>query len=102
MKTFRVDIFVGHRVVSWPFGRLEVSEKALTVRARPAWMLAPRTAQRSCVRQVLIRRRHFVDVITIDDSDGIFAKLNVNARIRGFSELENQLKGCGYSVTDRK
>ena len=101
MRTFRVDIFVGHRVVSWFFGRFDVSEEALTVRARPAWMLSPRTAPRGSVNQVLVRRRRFVNVITIDDRIGIFANVNINARVGGSGKLEDQLQRCGFAVADR-
>ena len=101
MKTFRVDIFIGHRIVSWPFGRLDVSEQELTVRARPAWMLGPRTAQRDRVTSVQIRRRHFVNAITINDRDRTFANVQVSARAGGFCKLEDQLKSCEYPITDR-
>jgi hypothetical protein len=101
-KTFRVEIFVGHRVVSLPFGRFDVSEDGLTVRARPAWMLKSRTAPRDTIRRVTVKHRWQAKVITIDDTDGVFDKMNLNALVMGYGKLQAQLERCGYAVVDRR
>lgn len=101
MKTFSVQIFVGHRVVSWPFGKFDISDEAITVRARPAWMLKPRTASRDTVRCVLVRHHWAQKVITVDDANGVFTKINVNSRLTGFGKLQAQLEHCGYVIVDR-
>jgi hypothetical protein len=101
LKSFRVEIFAGRRVVSLFFGRLDISEDALTVRASPAWMLRPRTARRDAIRRVLVKHRWQVKVITIDDAAGVFNRINVNATVMGYRKLRAQLELCGYVVVDR-
>lgn len=101
VKTFRVEIFAGHRVVPLLHGRLDVSEDALTVRAWPGWMLTPRTARRETVRCVQVKHRRAVKVITIDDAGGVFTKMNVNVLARGYSKLHALLRHLGYVVIDK-
>jgi hypothetical protein len=101
VKTFSVQIFVGHRVVSWPFGKLDISDEAITVRSRPAWMLKRRTASHRTINRVLIRHHWAQKVITIEDTDGVFSKINVNSQLMGYGKLQAQLEHCGYVVADR-
>jgi len=101
MNTFHAEIFAGHRVAALFFGRLDVSEDSLTVRARPAWMLRPITASRDTIRHVLVRHTRYVEVITIDDTNGIFAGINVNVLVMAYGKVRRQLDACGYAVVDR-
>jgi hypothetical protein len=101
MNGFRVEIFARHRVAALFFGRLDVSEDSLTVWARPAWMLRPRTASHDTIRRVLVRHTRYVEVITIDDTSGIFAGININVLVTTYGKVRRQLESCGYVVADR-
>jgi hypothetical protein len=56
-RTFVVGVYVGRRIVSWPFGRLDVNSDSLSVRSRPAFQLRRREAFKGSIEGISIERR---------------------------------------------
>lgn len=99
MKTFYVQISIGHRIIARPLGRLEIADDALHVRAWPAWMMRPRFASKQSIAAIRVRQSYSgTMVLTIDDEAGTFDNVHLYALPRGYRKLRAGLEENGYVV----
>jgi hypothetical protein len=95
--TFIVGIYFGHRIVSWPFGRLDVTPDQIAVRSWP-------TGHRSVavpfnnVKAINIKKGRALSTLTVEDVVGKFKTVAVEMPF-AVNRIATQLKKHGYEVT---
>ena len=100
-QTFPVGARLGHRMVGWPFGRLDVADDALGLRFWPAPRFSPRSAGKGTIVAVRIRRRYLRTFLDIEDSAGVFRDVGLEIRY-GVGRLVSELSCRGYPVIDQR
>jgi hypothetical protein len=97
--TFLVSAAIGHQLVgtTWPFGRLDVSDDAVTVRT----MLKERTCPKSEIGGISLAWFGPQKQLVFDDAAGKMANVTVllAMRIKG---VVGELQRRGYPVVDRR
>jgi hypothetical protein len=101
VKTFYVQFFFGRRVVSFPFGLLDIADGSITARAWPSWQMRARSATKESIRHLTIRHSWQFKAMTIDDTAGVFDGLVIYHQTIGYKKLRNELERCGYVVVDK-
>jgi len=105
----RVDLTAGRRVVRWPLGTLVVGDHELTVSSPLAgWWIPERSVSKDAVGEISVFRRivvhlpvlrwHRVDVLRFGPGS---AFADVRLRVPQRRRIADELRGRGYSVTDR-
>jgi hypothetical protein len=100
-RTFIVGVWVGRRIVSWPFGRLDINDDSLGVRSRPAFQLRGREAVKGSVQTISIKRRSGTTLLKIRDSGDAFSSVIVQMPL-GSAKIVDELRRRGYPVTDER
>lgn len=96
IDTFIVGIYFGHRIVSWPFGRIDVSRDRIAVRSWPAGRRSI-VVSSIHVKSVALKRGRAVSTLRVDDVEGQFANAVVEIPF-GADRIMAQLTSCGYQV----
>jgi hypothetical protein len=98
-RSFAVEAFVGRRVSGWPFGRFDVSARALRVRLSFPWS-AVRSQEAAAIRAVVVaRRRGGMRWLRFDDANGYMADVHVHSPFK-LEQVIDELRRCGYQVID--
>jgi hypothetical protein len=95
--TFVVGIYFRHRIVSWPFGRLDVTRDEISVRSWPAGRRSA-AVPRSDVMAISVNKGRAVSMLRIEDVGGIFAHVAVEMPF-GLDRIVDKLKNNGYEIT---
>lgn len=94
MKTFYAQLVSGRRMVSFPFGRLDIADGSITARSWPSWQMRARFATKENIRHLTIRHSWQFKAMTIDDTAGVFDGLVIYHQIMGCKKLRNELERC--------
>jgi len=97
-KTFIVSTLIGHLVgTPWPFGRLEISDEAITVRTA----FRERTCPKSEITDISLERLGPNYQLLFEDATGKMANVVVvlAMRVKG---VVGELRSRGYPVVDRR
>jgi hypothetical protein len=97
-KTFVVSAMIGHFVGSpWPFGRLRISDDAITVRT----LSREKTCPKSEITDISLERFGPQNRLLFEDAAGKMTDVTVvlAMRVRG---VVGELRSRGYSVVDRR
>lgn len=97
--TFIVGIYFQYRIVSWPFGRLDVTPEGIGVRSWPAGSRSV-AAPRSEIKAISVKKGRAVSTLRIEDADGKFANVVVEMTYN-VDRIISQLKNYGYEITGR-
>lgn len=96
-QNFITEIRTTNRIILWPFGRLEVSDAGITLRAWPSVWLQPRWASWESIHSVTATRMWNVIAIGFKASDTSLAETTVYVSIN-YRRVIAELQGCGYTV----
>jgi hypothetical protein len=99
---FRVRIITGRRVISWPFGILDIGIGGITLRAAPPVRLEPCFAPSNSIQRVIITHSWQFKRIEIIDDPGQFKEYFAYHTIMGYGLFRAALEHCGYVIDDRK
>jgi len=97
-KTFVVSAIIGHLAGSpWPFGRLYISDEAITVRT----LSRKKTCPKSEITDIFLDRLGPQNHLLFDDATGAMADVTVvlAMRVKG---VVGELRRRGYPVVDRR
>jgi len=104
----RVDLTAGHRGVRWPLGRFTVGDQQLAVHASPAWWIPERSVSKDAVGEISVSRMivvHLPDLrwrrVEVVRFGPGSAFADVQIRVPRRRRIVDELRGRGYSVTDR-
>jgi glycerol kinase len=100
-RPFAVGVYVGRRIVSWPFGRLDVKDDSLSVRSRPSFQLARREALRENVEAISIVKRSGTTLLRIRDTGNVFSDIIVQIPLRS-AKIVHELRRQGYPVVEEE
>jgi hypothetical protein len=89
--------FRRRRIVSWPFGRLDVTRDEIGVRS---WPVGRRSVAvpRGDVTAISVNKGRAVSILRIEDAGGKFADVAVEMPF-GFDRIADYLKNNGYDIT---
>ncbi len=96
---FIVGIYFHHRIVSWPFGRLDVTPEQIGVRSWPAGRRSV-AVPRIDVKAISVKRGRAVSTLRIEDAGDRFADVVVEMPF-SVDRIVGRLKNYGYEITDR-
>jgi hypothetical protein len=96
-REFIAEIRTRNRIIPWPFGRLEVSDAGITLRAWPAAWFQPREASRDSIYSVSATRMWNIIAIGFKTSDASLADVTVHVTTN-YRRVIAELKRCGYPV----
>ena len=97
-KTFAVSVIVGRLIGSpWPFGRLQISDEAITVRS----IFRAKTCTKSEITGIYLERLGPQNQLLFEDAAGKMAGVAVvlAMRVKG---VVGELRRRGYLVVDRR
>jgi hypothetical protein len=97
-KTFVVSAVIGHLVGSpWPFGRLHISDQAITV----CTLSKEKTCPKSQITGIFVDRLGPQNQLLFEDATGAMADVTVvlAMRVKG---VAGELRRRGYPVVDRR
>jgi hypothetical protein len=100
-RTFVVGVWVGRRIVSWPFGRLDVNDDSLGVRSRPAFQLRRREAAKGSVQAISVERRSGTYLLKIRDTADAFSNIIVQMPV-GSAKIVDELRKYGYPIAGER
>ncbi len=96
-RTFVAEIWTPHRIIQWPFGRLDVSSNEIVVRAWRGTRFQPRVVARDNIDLVMAERMWNVIVFRFKSSDESLADVKVILSMN-YRRAIAELKDCGYAV----
>jgi hypothetical protein len=98
----------GRRGARWPHGRFIVGDQQLAVRSSPTWWIPERSVSKDAVGEISVSSKivahlpvlHWRRVEVVRFAPGsVFA--DVWLRVPRHRRVADELRGRGYSVTDR-
>jgi hypothetical protein len=95
-ETFVAGLYFRHRIVSWSFGRLDVTRDDIGVRSWPARRRSA-AVPRGDVTAISVKRGRAVSTLRIEDTGGEFADIAIEMPF-GLDRIVDKLKSNGYEV----
>lgn len=95
--TFVVGIYFGHRIVSWPFGRLDITREQIGVRSWPIGrrsVMVPRTG----VNAISVKKGRAVSSLKVEDVGAEFANVVVEMPF-SVGRIICKCENYGYQIT---
>jgi hypothetical protein len=95
---FVVSIYFGNRIVSWPFGRLDITPERIGVRSWPVGRRSI-TVPKSDVTSISVKKGRAVSTLKIADAEGNLGKVVIELPF-SLKRIISQFENYDYQLTD--
>jgi hypothetical protein len=98
-RSFLVEAHVGRRIASVPFGRFDVGDEGLVVRAWLIPRFQPLSVRKESIIEISIYNRLGICRLKVEDAEAIFSRVSLALPTK-VNSIIGELQRRGYPVVD--